>query len=70
MACKDCAVIDSLQNAWRALCEQYDQYPSEEIRISLNHISKIIRKVKSDFTKIKKSEEPHQISIEEWLAYI
>lgn len=69
MNCKDCSVIESLNKAWSALCEQYDNSPDEEIRIAVNLLAKVIRKVKSDFIELQKENEPHQITIEEWLSF-
>ena len=68
--CKECEIINSLDNAWRALFEHYENTCDEQVRIALNLIAKFTNKVKADFTDKKKREEPHQITIEEWLNFI
>ena len=53
---KDTEVIESLENAWRALCQQYGATCDEETRIALNLIGKITRKVKSKVAESNKKE--------------
>lgn len=60
-------VIKNLDNAWIALCRQYNNSPDEATRISLNMLSKIIRKVKDKLKSESITEK--QISIEEWIAW-
>lgn len=71
---KDTEVIESLNNAWRALCERYDITRNEETRRALNLLREIINKV--DF-KVKESNKKKQqiskekqISIEEWIRWL
>lgn len=59
--------IESFNNAWRALCKQYNDYPEEHVQIALNMLSKIIDKVETRFNNKKKKEG--QISIEEWINW-
>lgn len=49
---KDTEVIESLNNAWRALCERYDITRNEETRRALNLLREIINK--ADF-EVKES---------------
>lgn len=60
-------IFESLNNAWRALCKQYHGYPNEDMRNSLNLLSKIIRQAKR---KYDDSNKEMQISIEEWIEWL
>lgn len=62
----DKQVIESFDNAWRALCKEYEYSPSDDVRTALNQLGKIITKVKSAESNSKKT---HQIEIEEWLKF-
>ena len=64
---KDTEVIESLNNAWRALCERYDITRNEETRRALNLLREIINK--ADF-EVKESNKEKQISIEEWIRWL
>lgn len=64
---KDTEVLESFNSAWRAMCRQYEEYPSEEMRIALNMLGKIIAEVKSE---VEESHKESQITIDEWLAMI
>lgn len=58
-------IIQSLDNAWIALCKEYDKCREEHIRLSINLLGKIIDKVKG---KPKNTYE--QITIEQWLEWM
>ena len=62
-------VIESMDNAWRALCVQYDSARDEETRRALNLLSRITAKMKNEFDEAKKNDGK-QITIEEWLAWL
>lgn len=64
---KDTEVIESFDNAWRALARWYSSHPHESTRQALNMLSRIIDEVKS---KVEKSKEQKQITIEEWIAML
>lgn len=64
---KDTKVLESFNNAWRAMCRQYREYRSEEMRIALNILGKIIAKVESE---VEESHKEEQITIDEWLAML
>lgn len=68
--CKEYEIVESLDNAWRALNKQYSQNPIEEVRIATNLLAKIIGKVNQDYISKKKKEKPGQITIEEWLEWL
>lgn len=61
-------VLQSLENSWLALCQRYDENPTEETRCVMNLLGQIIRKAKGEAER-KRKAEPKQISIEEWLAW-
>ena len=69
MNCENCIVIESLNNAWKVLSEQYNASPHEETRQALNMLSKIVRKVRSDFEEQKKNDKCDSISVEDWLKF-
>lgn len=60
----DIEVVESFSNAWIALCEQYREYPKQEIQTALNMIGRIITKVE---TEVKESHREHQVTIDEWI---
>lgn len=60
-------VIGNLDNAWIALCRQYNNSPDEATQIALNLLSKIIGKVENQLKNESITEK--QISIEEWIAW-
>lgn len=60
-------VIESLNNAWRALTRQYDEYPDESTRRALNLLNKIIERIK---TELRNPNEWKQITIEEWIKML
>ena len=60
----DLEVVESLNNAWRALCRQYDDDHCEQTRQALNMLDKITGKVKRE---VEESHRERQITIEEWL---
>ena len=41
----DAEVVESLNNAWRAMCRQYDKNPDETMRWALNIVSRVVAKV-------------------------
>lgn len=63
----DRQVIESLDNAWRALEKRYGKYPDNGIRHGMNLLAKIIGQVKSE---VEKSHEERQITIEEWMEML
>ncbi len=63
----DLEVVESLDNAWRALCRQYDDCRCEQTRQALNMLAKITDKVKRE---VEESHRETQITIEEWLAML
>ncbi len=71
---KDTEVIESLNNAWRALCERYDITRNEETRRALNLLREIINKadfeVKESNKKKQQISKEKQISIEEWIRWL
>lgn len=64
---KDHDVVESLNNAWRALCRQYGKQREESLRMVLNLLSKIIGEVESG---VRKSHMVQQITIEEWMRIL
>ncbi len=63
----DREVIESFNNAWRALCRQYKEYPRADIQSALNMLGRIIREVESE---VKKSHREGQITLEEWIEML
>lgn len=60
-------VIESLNNAWRALIRQYDEHPDEDTRQALNLLNKIIGRIK---TELRNPNGWKQITIEEWIKML
>lgn len=60
-------VIESLDNAWRALTRQYDKNPDEGTRCGMNLLAKIIGIIK---TEVEESNKEKQITIEEWITIL
>lgn len=60
----DKEIMESFENAWRALARQYQKYPDESTRCGLNLLSKIIRQVKSEVEDAKRNG---QVTIDEWI---
>lgn len=63
-------VLESIQNAWNALIEQYTNCPSEEMRNAINLVGRICAKVKSQMSEKEKGTQGEQISIEEWIEWL
>ena len=63
----DREVIESFNNAWRALCRQYKEYPRADFQSALNMLGRIIREVESE---VKKSHREGQITLEEWIEML
>lgn len=68
-------ILNSLDNAWRALSVQYADCPDDGIRCGMNLLAKIIAKVcaeakKGRDAKIGKEDENRQITLDEWLAML
>ena len=61
----DREVVESIQNAWLALGEQYRKHPDEAMRCAMNLLANIINKVEAE---VKKAHKEGQITIEEWIA--
>ena len=62
-------IFENFNNAWSGLCQQYDNCRNEEIRCAINLLSKIIRKIESEYGRSKEKQEEHQISIDEWVKW-
>lgn len=60
----DMEMIESLNNAWKALSKQYEKERSEGIRCGMNLLAKVISKVKAE---IKESHKEGQVTLEEWM---
>ena len=60
-------VIESFDNAWRALCGQYRKNPDGELQRSLNFLGKIIGIVK---TEVEKTDEVKQITVDDWIEML
>lgn len=67
--CNNCEVLQSLHNAWVAMCRQYDNNRDEGIRCAMNILSKVIGEVQSEYALNKKKQDPQQISIDDWLKW-
>ncbi len=68
-------ILNSLDNAWRALSVQYNNCRDEGIRCGMNLLGKIIEKVCAEAkrgrdAKIGKEDENQQITLDEWLAVL
>lgn len=69
MNCKNCIILDSLDNAWKEVSKQYSSSPSEETRQALNLLSKIVRKVHSDFEEQAKTNNKDSLSTKAFLDF-
>ena len=63
----DHEVVESFNNAWRALCKQYRKYPNQEIQTALNMLGRVINQVERE---VRESHREHQITIDEWLLLL
>lgn len=63
----DKEVVESLNNAWKAMSRQYGKKPDETMRWALNIVSRVISKVQYE---VEQSHETKQITIEEWMAML
>lgn len=63
----DTEVIESLDNAWRALAGQYKECPDDGIRCGMNLLAKIIGRVKSE---VEEGRREKQVTIGEWIAVL
>ena len=63
----DREVIESFNNAWRALCKQYKEYPRADIQSALNMLGRIIGEVESE---VEKSHREGQITLKEWIEML
>lgn len=63
----DRQVIESFDNAWRALCRQYRAYPSAEFQSAINMLGRMIGKVKRE---VEESHRDHQITVDEWIRML
>lgn len=64
--CNNCEVLQSLNNAWVAMCRQYRSNPEGDIQRAMNILAKVIGEVQSEY---KKKQDPQQISIDDWLKW-
>ncbi len=60
-------VMESFNNAWRALAKQYTDHPDENIRCAMNLLAKMIGKVESQASRSRKEG---QVTLDEWLAML
>ena len=60
-------VMESFNNAWIAMCRQYQKKSEEELRNALNMLGRIITEVEC---AIKDSEKKDSITIAEWMAML
>lgn len=63
----DVEVVESFDNAWRALAKLYLDSPDEVLRNSMNLLAKMIGEVRS---KVNSSHEEKQMTIEEWIEML
>lgn len=63
----DRQVIESFDNAWRALCRQYRAYPSAEVQSAINMLGRMIGQVKRE---VEESHRDHQITVDEWIRML
>lgn len=66
-------ILESLDNAWKAMAVQYNNCPNDGIRCGMNLLAKIIEEVHAEArrdAKIGKAGENRQITLEEWLAVL
>ena len=63
----DRQVVESFDNAWKALCMQYRKYPEELTRQALNMLGCIIGKVKNE---VEDSHRDKQMTIDEWIKML
>lgn len=56
----DKEVVESLNNAWKAMSRQYGKKPDETMRWALNIISRVIEKVQYE---VEQSHKTKQITI-------
>lgn len=63
----DMEVIESFNNAWRAMCRQYRAYPEQSMQTALNMLARIINKVEKE---VKESHQNKQITIDEWIEML
>jgi hypothetical protein len=68
--CSKCKIISALDNAWYALCAQYNDTPCDEIRHAMNLLAKIINKTKAEFIELNKEKEQEQITLDDWLDFL
>ena len=59
--------MESFNNAWMALCQQYEKHPDEKIRHALNMLGRIIEEVKRE---VKESHREKQMTIEDWIEIL
>lgn len=67
-------VIESMDNAWRALNVMQANQPDDSARHAANMVARIIDAVISEIRKSQQKEEEAsregQITIEEWIAFL
>ncbi len=63
----DKEVVESFDNAWRALARQYQKYPDNDIRCGLNLLREIIGNVKAE---VEENHKEGQITIDEWIIML
>lgn len=65
-------LIETLDNAWRALADSYTQCPDETIRSATNIITSVIAETKRRLFQIKETErrERESVSLDEWREWL
>lgn len=63
-------VIVCFENAWRALSDENGKNPTEDGRIAMNTLSRMINEVKRKIREEEKEQTGNQISIEEWMNWL
>ena len=63
-------VLESIDNAWRAIAQQYQNNSCEELRCACNLLGKICAKVRGEANRKNKGDNGEQISIDEWIKWL
>lgn len=63
----DIEVVESFDNAWRALCRRYREYHDAKTQQALNMLGRIIETVERE---VKESHREKQMTIEDWIEML
>ena len=63
----DIEVVESFDNAWRALCRRYREYPDAKTKLVLNMLGRIIETVEKE---VKESHREKQMTLEDWIEIL